>query len=325
MAQVVDALERRKIELGSLSSAEKVRPIFEAARSIAVDEKARDADRVGAIGLLGRGFNKDESALSLLAGFLKPEEAAAVSDSIQKAALAMLARDSSPGAAEAMLSDWSRRTPSVRASIITTLLARELWTSRLLQAIDEGVVSPAELSAANRQSLEGHANETIRKQTADLLPVLNNSQRSAVVAKYEGIADLAGDAVKGAEVFKTACAVCHDYLGQGVAVGPNLKAYYNKSALDFVTAILDPNAAVEPRYVSYSITTGDKRTLVGVIASESAASLEVVQPGGIRETILRTDIEGIRATGMSLMPDGLEGAIDPQAMADLIAYLKSGG
>ena len=41
--------------------------------------------------------------------------------------------------------------------------------------------------------------------------------------------------------------------------------------------------------------------------------------------ILRTDIEAIRATGLSLMPDGLEGAISPQAMADLIAYLKSGG
>jgi len=325
MAQVLDALGRSKIALASLSNAEKVRPLFSAAHRIAADDNARDADREAALRLFGRGFNSAANDLVLLADFLKPSDGLVVSDAIQKTALAMLARASSPAAAEAMLSDWSRRAPSVRALIVTTLLARDAWTLRLLQAVDDEVISPAELTVANRKTLEGHANEAIRERAAALLAPVDNSQRAAVVAKYQGVADLTGDAVKGADVFKIACAVCHDYLGQGVAVGPNLKAYYNKSASDFTTAILDPNAAVEPRYVSYTITTGDERTLVGVIANESAASLEVVQPGGIRETILRTDIEGIRATGLSLMPDGLEGAISPQAMADLIAYLKSGG
>ena len=325
MAQVLDALERRKITLAALNSAEKVRPLFEAAHRVAADTKARDADRQAALRLFGRGFNDVTDDLVKLADFLKPSEGVVVSDAVQKTALAMLARSSSADAADAMLSDWSRRAPSIRAAIITTLLARDAWTSRLLQAVDDEIISPAELSAANRQMLVAHKNDAIRERAAKLLPPVDNRQRAAVVARYKGVAELTGDAVKGAEVFKAACAVCHDYLGQGVAVGPNLKAYYNKSASDFATAILDPNAAVEPRYVSYTITTGDQRTLVGVIANESAASLEVVQPGGIRETILRTDIEAIRATGLSLMPDGLEGAISPQAMADLIAYLKSGG
>ncbi len=325
MAQVLDALDRRKIELASLSSAEKVRPLFEAAHRIAADDKAPDPDREAALRLFGRGFNDAASDLALLADFLKPAGGVVVSDAVQKTALAMLARASGPEAAEAMLSDWARRAPSIRASIITTLLARDAWTSRLLQAVADEVISPAELSAANRQTLVAHKNDVIRQRATALLPPVDSSQRAAVVANYQGVADLTGDAVKGAEVFKTACAVCHSYLGQGLVVGPDLKAYYNKSASDFVTAILDPNAAVEPRYVSYTITTSDERTLVGVIANESAASLEVVQPGGIRETILRTDIEAIRATGLSLMPDGLEGAISPQAMADLIAYLKSGG
>lgn len=325
MAQVLDALDRRKITLVSLSGAEKVRPLFHSAHHIATEAKATDADREAALRLFGRGFNDAASDLTLLADFLKPSGATIVSDAIQKTALAMLARTSSPEAAEAMLSDWSRRAPSVRASIITTLLARDAWTSRLLKAVGDGVISPAELTAANRQTLETHSNEAIRKRVATIFPPAENSHRATIVKKYVGVDDLSGDAVKGAEVFKTVCAVCHDYLGQGVAVGPNLKAYYNKSASDFVTAILNPNAAVEPRYVSYAITTADKRTLIGVIANESAASLEIVQPGGIRDTILRSDIEDIRATGQSLMPDGLEGAVNPQAMADLIAYLKSGG
>ena len=48
-------------------------------------------------------------------------------------------------------------------------------------------------------------------------------------------------------------------------------------------------------------------------------------PGGLRENILRSDLSAIRAIRISLMPDGLEQALSPQAMADLIAFLKSGG
>ena len=321
VARVLDALDRREIELASLSGAERLRPLFDAAHRIAADDTSNDSDRQAALRLFGRGFNDPAQDVPLLSEFLRPT----VSDSIQKTVLAMLARSSSQEAAEAMLSDWSLRTPSVRASIITTLLGRDTWIQHLLQAVEDGVISPAEVTASNRQTLETHANEKIRQRALTLLPVADNSERAAAVEKYQRVAKLKGDAVHGATVFKTACAVCHDYLGQGMVVGPNLKAYYNKSVSDFVTAILDPSAAVEPRYVSYAITTRDKRTLVGVIANESAASLEVVQPGGIRETILRPDIESITATGMSLMPDGLEQAITPQDMADLIAYLKSGG
>ena len=143
--------------------------------------------------------------------------------------------------------------------------------------------------------------------------------------KYQVVSELKGDAVQGATVFKTVCVACHSYIGQGMAVGPDLKAFYNKSASDFVTAILDPNAAVEPRYAAYILTTKDGRALTGVIANETATSIEVVMPGGVRENVLRGDLGEIRATGLSLMPDGLEQVLPPQGMADLIAFLKSGG
>lgn len=323
IAQVLDALEDRKITLASLSKAEKTRPLFQSALELAADEKAREGDRVAALRLLGRGFNDPGSDVPLLSEFLRP----GVSDALQKAALAMLARSAGPEAAEAMLSDWTQRTPSLRSAILTHLLAREAWTRRLLKAVEDGVVSPVEVTASHRQTLAAHPDDAIRKQAQGLLPVAKSSQneRAAAVAKYAEVDKLKGDAVRGATVFKNTCFVCHSYLGQGLEVGPNLKAYYNKSTSDFVTAILDPNAAVEPRYVSYAVTTVDERTLIGVIANESAASLEVVQPGGIKETILRPDIKSIRATGISLMPDGLEQAMSPQDMADLIAYLKSGG
>ena len=40
------------------------------------------------------------------------------------------------------------------------------------------------------------------------------------------------------------------------------------------------------------------------------------------ETILRSEIEELRSTGLSLMPEGLEKEIDVQTLADLLAYLE---
>jgi hypothetical protein len=39
--------------------------------------------------------------------------------------------------------------------------------------------------------------------------------------------------------------------------------------------------------------------------------------------VLRLDIEELRSTGQSYMPEGLEKQIDVAAMADLLAYLNS--
>ena len=42
-----------------------------------------------------------------------------------------------------------------------------------------------------------------------------------------------------------------------------------------------------------------------------------------KETVLRANIEELRSTSMSFMPEGLEKQIDVRGMADLLAYLNS--
>jgi hypothetical protein len=60
-----------------------------------------------------------------------------------------------------------------------------------------------------------------------------------------------------------------------------------------------------------------------MITVETPNSLTIRQPDGGQETILRLDIEELRSTGLSYMPEGLEKQIDVPAMADLLAYLNS--
>jgi putative heme-binding domain-containing protein len=108
-------------------------------------------------------------------------------------------------------------------------------------------------------------------------------------------------------------------------VGPDLTAFRTKGTEDFLLAILDPNAAIEPRFVNYQIETKDGRALTGVVKAETTTSLMLVQGGGLEEKILRNDIAEIKASNLSLMPEGLEQTLTPQDAANLIAYLKHSG
>src|SRR5207249_3156291 len=146
--------------------------------------------------------------------------------------------------------------------------------------------------------------------------------RAGVIAKYQSALSLPGDPFKGRAIWANNCVVCHYFRGQGNNVGPNLGALTDKTPADFLTAILDPNAAVEPRFVAYNIETKDGRSLSGVVSAETATTLTLVQGGGTAEKILRSDVAEIRASGLSLMPEGLEQTLVPQDLADLIAYLN---
>ena len=69
----------------------------------------------------------------------------------------------------------------------------------------------------------------------------------------------------------------------------------------------------------------DGRALGGMLANESGNSITLLGLDGKEEVIMRSEIKSLVSSGRSLMPDGLEAAINEQAMADLIAFPAAGG
>ena len=145
-----------------------------------------------------------------------------------------------------------------------------------------------------------------------------------MLAKYQVVASLSGHPETGPALFEKNCAPCHAYRGRGHEVGPNLGEFAGKSVADFLVAILDPNAAINPNFLVYNIQTKDGRFLSGIVKGETASSLTLVQGGGVVENILRGDVQEIRASPLSLMPEGLEQSLAPQDLADLVAWVKQG-
>ena len=96
-----------------------------------------------------------------------------------------------------------------------------------------------------------------------------------------------------------------------------------KTKEELIEAILNPSAAVEPRFVNYLVTTKDGRMYDGVLANETPGAITL--RGSEQDvTLARSSIAEIRASNISLMPEGLEEQITKQALADLIAYPRGG-
>ena len=105
-------------------------------------------------------------------------------------------------------------------------------------------------------------------------------------------------------------------------VGPNLASLTNRSPESLLTAILDPSSSVEARYLNYTAVTTNGKILTGILATETASSLTFIAAQNKSETILRSDIEELRSTGKSLMPEGLEKEATTQDLADIIAFVR---
>ncbi|HEY8747784.1 MAG TPA: c-type cytochrome, partial [Tepidisphaeraceae bacterium] len=150
-----------------------------------------------------------------------------------------------------------------------------------------------------------------------------NADRQRVVEAYEPALKLTGNARHGAEVFNRACSGCHRFGGAGNPVGPDLASIGDKSPATLLPSILDPNRAIEPKFIAYIVQTRDGQTLSGVLGTETATSITLLQANVPPLQILRTNLLLLRSTGQSLMPEGLESGLSVQDVADLIEFIRT--
>ena len=70
-------------------------------------------------------------------------------------------------------------------------------------------------------------------------------------------------------------------------------------------------------------TTTEDESVTGVLREETDSAIRLLQVGGtLAEVPLAAALE-IRASNLSLMPEGLESGLTRDGLADLIAYLES--
>jgi putative membrane-bound dehydrogenase-like protein len=326
MAAYLDTLDQRDLLLIKLANNDSqpelqkavlsLKPLFKAARETVADAKAPLELKVLAVQLLGRGLDKHEDDRKMLAGLLSlqtPEE-------LQVATVQTIGSMRGPLVPPLLLKGWKGHSPNLRGRVLDTLLSR--WVLPVVEALENGKIPASEVAAVYRQRLLDHKLNEVRARAAKLFAAPTNVDRQKLVDSYKPALAMKGDVVRGSAVFKKNCAACHQLGGIGQHVGPDLAAEAGKPGEVLLIAILDPNQAVEARYINYVATTKNGKSVAGMIASETGGSVTLVGADGQKVVIPRSELDELASTGKSVMPEGLEKDIALQDMADLIAFIR---
>ena len=290
---------------------------FQIARRMAADSSEEEILRVAAIPLLLRSSDGPRD-IATLQEMLMPQTPVRV----QEAAIRHLGQQSTESSADALLAGWSSHSPLIRSQILTELSSRPEWIARLLTQMESGSVAAGEIDAAMRQRLLTTRDAAVRERLEKVFTSGTSADRKAVMEAFQPTLKLTGDAARGALVFGKKCATCHKQGGVGHEVGPNLASLTTRTPESLFTAILDPSAVVEAKYLNFVVATTSGRSVIGMLSTETGSSITLLAAEGKSESVLRTDIEELRSTGKSLMPDGVEKDLTHQDLADVIEYVR---
>ncbi|MCG6157732.1 PVC-type heme-binding CxxCH protein [Rubinisphaera margarita] len=242
---------------------------------------------------------------------------------LQASAITTLSTFPEDRVADLLLARYPSLSPLQQQLVVERLLTRTSWLKKLFDAIEANKVAASYVPAVRQDIYRRSSNQEIREQAARLFQPQSDTERGKIVEHYLSSLPDQVDIERGREVYRKHCSNCHRSEKEGYEVGPHLSTVRNRSGSELVVSILDPNREISPNYLSYVVVTDDGLLHTGVIVSESATSL-TLRGADKKEIILPRDrIEELQNTGQSLMPVSLEKALSPQAMADLIAFLKS--
>ena len=217
--------------------------------------------------------------------------------------------------------------PSLLEAFVHVSEIDDVLGLKLIDAIEQAP-GVATVSADRLRRVLRRLPNSIRKTAYQRLNPKSNRQSERVerLNKIEkGL--VTGDVARGKAVFfaqRAACSACHRVSGEGGAIGPDLSTIARvRTRRDLLESVVDPGTTIANGFETYAVLTTEGRALEGVIqrATARAIVLRNTQRG---ETIVsRDEIQQLSRQTSSIMPDGLDRALTPQQLSDLLAFLVS--
>lgn len=221
------------------------------------------------------------------------------------------------------------KSQEVREGCAGILLSRNKSALKVLEQIEAGRLSP----------------ETIPLDLVRRLSDFNDPQIDILLTKHWGrlkgstpeekLAEVRrlnndlragnGNRDNGKQVFQQHCASCHKLFGQGQEIGPDLTSANRKDREYMLVSIVDPSSVIRREYLSMAIRTTDQRVLTGLVKDNGNGKLTIQPQQGQAIEVSRDEIEEIKTSDVSLMPEDLYRRWSPQELRDLFEYLQSDG
>ena len=233
-----------------------------------------------------------------------------------------------PKIGESLAAYYRSFHPSERPAVIDTLAARRAFALPMLDAVANGKIPKSDVTAFHARQLRSIGDDAITKRLAEVWGELRDSpaDKAATIAalKTKLTPEVLAKAAKssGRAQFQKLCASCHTLYGQGGQIGPDLTGA-GRDNLDYVLEnVIDPSAAVTADYRMVVVATDDGRVLNGIIKAQTDKTL-TLQTQAEALTLAKTEIEAIKPSPQSLMPEGQLDPLSEAEVRDLVAYLMS--
>jgi len=223
-----------------------------------------------------------------------------------------------------LVAGWKNFTSAERAATVDVLLSRGRWILALLAAIEAKEIAAGELSASAVQRLGQNKDDIVRQRAMQAIGRIRpaNADKQKIIAEKKELILRGGppDMAAGHALAQKTCFTCHKLHGEGAEVGPDLTGS-GRASLDALLAnVIDPNQIVGKGYESVEVETKAGRSVAGRLVEDTASHVKLLAAGPKEEVIARSDIERLRVSELSVMPEGLEQMPDAD-FRNLMGYI----
>ncbi len=137
-----------------------------------------------------------------------------------------------------------------------------------------------------------------------------------------------GDARRGRAIFRdlkgVGCIRCHRIDSEGGDIGPDLTGIHSKYPRPFIIeSVLYPSKVILDGYQQVSFQTKDDDEISGMVRNETEDEVTVIDSGGVKHVLKKSDITKRKVSQISLMPEGLQSGLTVAEFSDLISYVEN--
>ncbi len=293
---------------------------------IAMERSTPDHERVT---LLRCGLFHQPAQFSVLLDTVlnSAEKNEPISSAVRDFVLGEVVRASEPEAVRRTLAGLKHFPIQLQATIVDRLCQRESNARLVLEQVaaeklNRDLIGPNQVRRL-AQSKSAELNSLVQKVFGEVRTENADDRQKVVREKSEFLYSVArGDIERGWKVYDRICGQCHVLHGRGLEVGPNITRNGRGSFEQLVSSVFDPSLVVGEAYKSTIVATDDGRVLQGLLVEKNDQRVVLKVQGGKLETIPADEIDTIKTSLKSLMPEGVELQLTNQEIADLFALLS---
>ncbi len=256
-------------------------------------------------------------------------------DLMRRSALLAMQPYDDPQIGEAVVGLYPKLGKESIATAQALIASRASWALQLVQAVagkwsgwsSGGLITPDSIPPNVVRRFKQHRLPELQTLAEKVWPNTGTPTTAEMETRINKLAGVVrsgtGDPYAGRTLFQNTCGACHKLFGFGADVGPDLTVFKRDDLETMLLSIVNPNAEIREGYESIALETKDGRSLTGFLVEQLGEVVVLRGMDGQNVTLNKADLAEMRASAISLMPDGLLDSFDAARVRDLFAYLRS--